>query len=348
MVPFEESPIEALYWHIDDSPNHYLNLQGRIIHYSDDQLFFICQILDQPAAQQMVEVFSLGEPYNTDLLESLHRQARAHLSANSQSGSPLIIQHTSSVLIGSQEHRLLLTLPQPKFCEPLNPAQVHEFYQKHAQKHDLFLLESIVFSTSSPSPTTSYSLNIFNQVAAERIPSQKATKLTEILASLTAGQPEASTDQLLPRLIDLLKGNEQLSEEIQFIRAYHPLITGELEFILTTYEAALLSINQEDQGNGTPLASEPKDQIISNQSPLQPPSPLQPTHGITSYLFSSISHVTSAVTSRLPGRSTKDPSELTAFRERMLACNSANDLLIRDLNPLLEDYKSLLYTLLKE
>lgn len=39
--------------------------------------------------------------------------------------------------------------------------------------------------------------------------------------------------------------------------------------------------------------------------------------------------------------------ELIAFRERMLACNSANDLAIRDLSPLLEDYKNLLYILLR-
>lgn len=39
--------------------------------------------------------------------------------------------------------------------------------------------------------------------------------------------------------------------------------------------------------------------------------------------------------------------ELARFRERILATNSANDLNIRDLNPLLEDYKNLLFILFK-
>lgn len=299
----------------------------------------------------MIEVFSLGEPYNTDLVESLHRQARAQLSATTQTGSHVHVLFVGSVVIGSQEHQLLLTLPRPQFDSPLNPAQVHEFYQKHSAEHDLLLLESIVFSSASAVVDQNnhhYTLNIFNQVASEPLPSLKATKLTEILSSLTEGHKPVSTDQLLPRLIDLLKGNEQIFEEIKFIRAYHPMITGELQFVLTTYEAAL-SIRQEEQSSGgIDKVNEEKNQIESIQSPVQSPTP-----GITSYLFSSISQVTSAVTSRLPGRSVKDPAsassiDLSAFRERMLACNSASDLLVRDLNPLLEDYKSLLYTLLKE
>lgn len=39
--------------------------------------------------------------------------------------------------------------------------------------------------------------------------------------------------------------------------------------------------------------------------------------------------------------------DLAGFRERMLATNSANDLMIRDINPLLEDYKNLLFIVLK-
>lgn len=40
-------------------------------------------------------------------------------------------------------------------------------------------------------------------------------------------------------------------------------------------------------------------------------------------------------------------TELAEFRERMLATNSANDLMIRDVNILLEDYKNLLFILFK-
>lgn len=40
-------------------------------------------------------------------------------------------------------------------------------------------------------------------------------------------------------------------------------------------------------------------------------------------------------------------TELAEFRERMLATNSANDLAIRDVNMLLEDYKNLLFILFK-
>lgn len=42
-------------------------------------------------------------------------------------------------------------------------------------------------------------------------------------------------------------------------------------------------------------------------------------------------------------RSHNTPDELAGFRERMMATNSANDLVIRDVNALLEDYKNLLY-----
>lgn len=56
--------------------------------------------------------------------------------------------------------------------------------------------------------------------------------------------------------------------------------------------------------------------------------------------------ITSTLT-RSRGGSSTPPAEMNEFRERMLATNSANDLTIRDVNTLLEDYKNLLFILYK-
>lgn len=58
--------------------------------------------------------------------------------------------------------------------------------------------------------------------------------------------------------------------------------------------------------------------------------------------------ITSTLTrSRVGSNTPPINTEMNEFRERMLATNSANDLTIRDVNILLEDYKNLLFILFK-
>ena len=58
--------------------------------------------------------------------------------------------------------------------------------------------------------------------------------------------------------------------------------------------------------------------------------------------------IASSITSTLTrSRGTPVNTEMNEFRERMLATNSSNDLTIRDVNILLEDYKNLLFILFK-
>lgn len=56
--------------------------------------------------------------------------------------------------------------------------------------------------------------------------------------------------------------------------------------------------------------------------------------------------ITSTLT-RSRGTPPTATTEMNEFRERMLATNSANDLTIRDVNTLLEDYKNLLFIIFK-
>lgn len=68
--------------------------------------------------------------------------------------------------------------------------------------------------------------------------------------------------------------------------------------------------------------------------------------------FSSIGQFPKVIASTITSSLSKSPriqsTELESFRERIMATNSANDLQIRDINPLLEDYKNLLYVLFKQ
>lgn len=56
---------------------------------------------------------------------------------------------------------------------------------------------------------------------------------------------------------------------------------------------------------------------------------------------------TTLTRSRASSQGDQVNTELAEFRERMLATNSSNDLTIRDVGMLLEDYKNLLFILYK-
>ena len=85
--------------------------------------------------------------------------------------------------------------------------------------------------------------------------------------------------------------------------------------------------------------------------------PIQPTQSAFSNLLSSIAsigQVPKAIATSISSSLTRSPrlqhddAVLEGFRERIMATNSANDLMIRDINLLLEDYKNLLYILFKQ
>ena len=96
---------------------------------------------------------------------------------------------------------------------------------------------------------------------------------------------------------------------------------------------------------------------LSVQSTTAAPSP-QPVQSALSSLLSSIAsigQVPKAIATSISSTLTRSPRSnagtedavLDSFRERMMATNSANDLVIRDIGMLLEDYKNLLYMMYK-
>lgn len=308
---------------------------------------------------------------------SLNRQARAYLDASllGPTEVKLPVQFRSSVLLNKQEYRLYLlsspacgslAVPPLKTLEAL-----HAFYAEHGDI-DPERLESLVFDGDGDTealqsccqcnepftccwqdPPLPEAERFFTELRSARAPHQKLRLLRQLVSDCCpAGE---GADALLPRLTEFVQGSALaagLPSELAFVRGCLEgrLVDGEVNFVLTTLEAAvehLRATAESDvllgQAKKAKAAAEAEagNNIAPTSSSLTTP--------IASLLFSSISAVTGRLQrlSRAPSQSAAN-DELAAFRERMMACNSAADLLVRDLNPLLEDYKNILYVLTRE
>ena len=84
-----------------------------------------------------------------------------------------------------------------------------------------------------------------------------------------------------------------------------------------------------------------------------PPSNAQNAFSSIMSSIASIGHMPKAIATSITSTLTRSPrmhredEVLASFRERMMATNSANDLMVRDITTLLEDYKNLLYIMFK-
>ncbi len=264
------------------------------------------------------------------------------------------VQFKASVLLNTQEYRLLLLQSNSK-NEP-KPAiivrsveELHKYYLEN-QSVAPEELENLVFADKAcfealkncckrPSLPSIDSSNpeaeaFVASVKAARSPHQKYQQFRDLLTKLSSS--DAGSDMLLPKLTEFLQISAacaDLPSELAFVKEclHERLFSGECGFVLTTLEAAFEHLSQS------------KPAPTSTASTLTTP--------ITSLLYSSFSAVTSRFQRPIKPAtevSHKSVSELDSFRERMMACNSAADLSVRDLNPLLEDYKNLLYLLMRE
>ena len=323
----------------------------------------------------------------------------------SPTGTLAPVRFNASLLINNRQYPLLLVSEPATVKEIVVPElesveQLHQFYADHAEVEPE-QLEELVFADDArleafikhcaidepstvtknyaidePSTDTKYNAideqgtEFIKDLLAARMPHQKYQHLRNLITRFSS--PDSGTDTLLPRLTHFLEGSvsSQLITQLAFVREclHGKLMSGEVGFVLTTFEAALEHLRsckvdkasdfKESGENGiNPGETATANNIeptSSTTAPLPPPpASTSITTPLTSLLYSSLSVVTGGRFHR-PSKSPKteenvsESNELSAFRERMMACNSAADLSVRDLNPLLEDYKNLLYMLLKD
>ena len=197
----------------------------------------------------------------------------------------------------------------------------------------------------------------------------KIQKLSELHGKLLSGDDQlVNTDILLPLLtfsLIKMKGGHRVLSELKIIEREHLDLSGIQQYILTNFSAAIEVIREisnnasvhhhhnkrviEETSKSPPghfaslissfasLGQMPKALATSISSSLRPQAAAETTTNVTT-------SNTAAKTEFLLDASSE---ELIVFRERILATNSPNDLRLRDINLMLEDYKNLLYVLLK-
>lgn len=168
-------------------------------------------------------------------------------------------------------------------------------------------------------------------------------------------------DHLIPRLVDAMQKCRPrlLITNMSFIRRFRcrHALDGKARYAMTSFAVAIQSILEEsgakDDGQQLaklllpPISSQLRTSAVASGFMGKGLLALQPitdfshslVHGFTSFprqVMTAISGSSAATAN------TRTPNQLDAFQERMLSCNSVEELSVADAEELLADYKRLL------
>lgn len=223
--------------------------------------------------------------------------------------------------------------------------------------------------------------HVLASVDDARTASAKLALLREICVTCATHDRDTSgADCLLPRLSFLLirARPPRLHSNLRFVQRFASpaQITGEAVYVMTNWNAVLEVIDGLVRERCVPAL--PDDKSLYNLVAGASSAPTGPFASMASSVMSSIGQVPKAIGQAVASGFTRKPGapgaleapvlpasapldhhkysphclppptqDLIDFRERLLATNSINDLQVRDLPVLLEDYKNLLFILLR-
>lgn len=351
-----------VYWQFcEEFPSHFISLEGDIIRIdggNGKEMYRLNEgFVDEKSRENLAKLFLENGETERDnlsqlqeLWQSFNQQAKRHLDCDGMQMERRLFGciEQEPIQIGDREYK--------RWIERIELAVVEELEMminalKGVELKDL--TEDLDIRVLLPD-----SIEVCDALLSESIeiedPRTKMQKLAEIHAKVTHSRSEPlNADTLIPLLtFSLLKmhqGHLVLAEMLA-IEASGIKVSGAEQYILTNFSAAAEVIKQIYRRKLQIVdcreeASSEKRGHFANllASIAQVPKSLAST--FTTTLKSPI-----AANTRPPPPKellTSENREIDGFRERILAVNSANDLTIRDVNLMLEDYKNLLYVLFK-